>query len=117
MFTNGTPIGFSPATAYTAGTAARIRNTGAYISINDGTTVLDKVAYLGAEDTPDVDGYTNMGHTTAVAAGGSVGRRPDGANAFRSFAPADAIITDRPTPNTTNAATAPTAARDWSLFN
>lgn len=115
LFTNGSPTGFAVASVYTAGTAARIRNAapGAYESLNDGTKTIDAIAYLTAEDTPDVDGFINTGQTVATAAGGSFGRRPDGASTFRSFDPSDSIVSDRPTPNTTNAAT---PASDWSLY-
>lgn len=110
VFTSGNPTGFAPGTVFTYHTA-RIRNTGAFVGIHDGTKLVDGVAYLGAEDTPDVDGFLNAGVSIN---GGSLGRRPDGANSFRTFAPDDPVEGNRPTPNASN--NAPTSAGDWALF-
>ncbi|MGI8907215.1 MAG: lamin tail domain-containing protein [Candidatus Sumerlaeaceae bacterium] len=113
VFALGTPVGFLPNTTFVA-TGARIYNIGSFVSLSDGTTNIDRVAYSLAEDSPDSDGYTNMGFPTIPTnSPGSIGRRPDGANAFRYFAHDDATSTDRPSPNTSNAAT---AAGHWSMY-
>jgi hypothetical protein len=113
VFTSGTPIGFTPGTTFTYG-VPRIRNTGAFVGIHDAAKLVDGVGYLDAgADDPDADGYTNAG--VAIAAGGSIGRRPDGSASFRTFNPLDEIETDRPTPNASNNG-ATSVVTDWALF-
>ncbi len=111
VFTAGNPTGFLPGTTFTYG-VPRIRNTGSLVGISDATKLVDGVAFLSAEETPDADGYANSG--VSSVAGGSIGPRPDGSTTFRAFAPADPILTDRPTPNTTNNDLA--GIEEWSLF-
>jgi len=113
MFSGGTPTGFAPGTAFARTLSqAIIRNVGALLDLSDGTTRIDGVAYLVGEDNPDVDGFTNMG--VSSIAGGSVGRRPDGVNSFRAFAPGDA---NRPTtPCASNNAASGIPARNWQIY-
>jgi len=111
VFTAGTPTGFVPGTTFTYG-IPRIANGGSKVEVNDATKLIDAVAYGNAEDVSDVDGYKNTGLT--VTAGGSIGRRPDGSATFRTFAIADPIVTDRPTPNTTNNDLANVS--DWAIY-
>lgn len=111
VFTAGTPTGFIPGTTFTYG-IPRIANGGSKVEVNDATKLIDAVAYGNAEDVSDVDGYKNTGLT--VTAGGSIGRRPDGSATFRTFAIADPIVTDRPTPNTTNNDLANVS--DWAIY-
>jgi len=114
VFSGGTPTGFTPAgTTFVYG-AARIRNTGAYVGINDGTKLINGVGYLDAgADSPDADGYDNAGVTTS--GGGSFGRRPDGSSTFRAFSPTDVVLTDRPSPNTTNG-TSTSNVGEWMIY-
>jgi hypothetical protein len=110
----GTPTGFAPGTAFARHTTpAMIYNPGSLVQVNDATTVIDAVAYKIAEDSPDADGFLNMGGFFEDN-GGSIGRRPDGASAFRSFTPTDVQVFNHPSPAASN--NSPLAASDWSLF-
>lgn len=110
MFSGGTPTGFAPGTAFArAVSQAIIRNVGARVEVNDATTRIDGVAYLVAEDTPDADGYTNMGVSMT---GGSIGRRPNGLDSFMAFDPVSTV--SDPSPGASN--NGPTGATNWLLY-
>jgi hypothetical protein len=114
MFSMGTPTGFAPGTAFARNTTpAMVYNPGSLVQVNDATTVIDAVAYKIAEDSPDADGFLNMGGFFEDN-GGSIGRRPDGASAFRNFSPTNVQVFDRPSPAASN--NSPLAASDWCLF-
>ena len=82
------------------------------MGINDGSKLVDGVAFDLAEDNPDADAYLNSG--VVATAGDTIGRRPDGSTTFRAFDTADPILTDRPTPNASNNTVSGIA--EWSLF-
>ena len=111
VFTSGNPTGFLPGTTFTYG-IPRIANGGARVYIHDGTKIIDGLAYGSGQDSPDVDEYTNTNVT--AGAGSSIGRRPDGAEFFRTFLIADPIESDRPTPNASNDELA--NVNDWVLY-
>jgi hypothetical protein len=105
LFSGGTPTGFAPGTAIASGIG--FSNAGTKVELTDGTTRADGVAYLAGEDSPDTDGYTNLGLTSS---GGSIGRVTDGASTFQVFATANV------TPATSNG-TIQASVTDWTLFN
>lgn len=111
VFTSGTPTGFLPGTTFTYG-IPRINNGGSQVYIHDATKIVDGLAYGAGADNPDVDQYTNTGVT--AGAGSSLGRRPDGEELFRTFLITDPILTNRPTPNTTNSPTSQVSG--WTLY-
>lgn len=104
LFSGGTPTGFAPGTAIASGVG--FANAGTKVELTDGTTRTDGVAYLAGEDSPDADGFTNLGLTSS---GGSIGRVTDGAATFKVFATAEV------TPATSNG-TVQARVSDWALF-
>lgn len=111
VFANGTQVGFAPGSTFSHNLSGRIYNPGSFANLNDGNTIIDAVAYSGAEDVPDADGYKNMG---VVETGGSIGSRPDGSDNYRAFVDTDPDLAERPTPNASNGGV--NSVRDWSLF-
>lgn len=110
VFTSGNPTGFLPGTTFTYG-RPRIRNNGAFVGIDDATSLVDGIAFDGAETaSPTLIGYTNTG--VLAETGGSIGRFPDGIGDFSAFAPGDPIYP--PTPNQFNDPTA--VVSSWSLY-
>jgi len=103
FFGGGTPTGFGPGVAQVGIPA--LGNSGEILTISDGTTQIDDVAYEGEEGKGGFD-------AGVTADGGSIGRLPDGAVNFVEF-PWDSTTTP-PSPGLSNGTIS--AVGEFSLY-